>query len=63
MAVIVRLLAKVGVPPLPGSVPHRRTVSRFDNWYSISGGTALIKAHNHRSRPTTFSCDSEVQSE
>ncbi|MER5482635.1 hypothetical protein ABT024_05375 [Streptomyces sp. NPDC002812] len=48
---------------LAGAVIERAEVFLyFDHWYSNSGGTAVIKAHNHSSRPTTFSCDSEVQS-
>jgi hypothetical protein len=33
----------------------------FDHWYYNSGGRAVIKAHKHASRPTTFSSDSEAQ--
>ncbi|PRH78851.1 hypothetical protein C6N75_12660 [Streptomyces solincola] len=32
----------------------------FDHWYSNSGGKAVIKAHKHASRPSTFSSDSEA---
>ncbi|MGX1268109.1 hypothetical protein [Streptomyces phaeoluteigriseus] len=34
----------------------------FDHWYSNAGGTAVIKAHKHASRPSTFvrRCRSEV---
>ncbi|MFE1289616.1 hypothetical protein [Streptomyces sp. NPDC058751] len=31
----------------------------FDHWYYNAGGSAVIKAHSHASRPSTFSCDSE----
>ncbi|WP_435058528.1 hypothetical protein [Streptomyces sp. bgisy060] len=31
----------------------------YDHWYYNSGGKAVIKAHKHASRPSTFSCDSE----
>ncbi|NML55186.1 hypothetical protein HHL19_35325 [Streptomyces sp. R302] len=31
----------------------------YEHWYYNSGGTAVIKAHKHASRPSTFSCDSE----
>lgn len=31
----------------------------FDHWYSNAGGKAVIKAHKHASRPSTFSCDAE----
>lgn len=31
----------------------------FEHWYSASGGTAVIRAHGHGSRPGTFSCDSD----
>ncbi|MFB6630043.1 hypothetical protein ACFCWY_09115 [Streptomyces sp. NPDC056362] len=34
----------------------------FDHWYNNAGGTAVIKAHKHASRPATFSCDAEAQS-
>jgi hypothetical protein len=34
----------------------------FDHWYNNSGGTAVIKAHKHTSRPATFSCDAESKS-
>ncbi|MFE1270625.1 hypothetical protein [Streptomyces sp. NPDC058758] len=33
----------------------------FDQWASNTGGTAVIRAHKHPSRPATFSCDSEAQ--
>ncbi|RIH61284.1 hypothetical protein D3C59_11275 [Streptomyces sp. SHP22-7] len=33
----------------------------FDHWYYNSGGKAVIKAHKHTSRPSTFSSDSEAQ--
>jgi hypothetical protein len=33
----------------------------FDHWYANSGGKAVIKAHRHTSRPSTFSCDAESQ--
>ncbi|WP_208874926.1 hypothetical protein [Streptomyces sp. PBH53] len=32
----------------------------FDHWYYNSGGKAVIKAHKHASRPSTFSCDTEA---
>ncbi|MEU3704689.1 hypothetical protein AB0E82_20670 [Streptomyces anulatus] len=31
----------------------------FPHWYSNAGGKAVIKAHGHTSRPSTFSSDSE----
>ncbi|MFJ5143068.1 hypothetical protein [Streptomyces sp. NPDC088707] len=31
----------------------------FEHWYNNAGGTAVIKAHKHASRPGTFSCDAE----
>ncbi|MEE1764426.1 hypothetical protein [Streptomyces sp. SP18BB07] len=31
----------------------------FDHWYANAGGKAVIKAHSHTSRPSTFSSDSE----
>jgi hypothetical protein len=34
----------------------------FEHWYYNSGGTAVIKAHGHASRPATFSSDSEAKS-
>ncbi|MEU0427103.1 hypothetical protein ABZ235_26455 [Streptomyces canus] len=34
----------------------------FDHWYNNAGGTAVIKAHGHTSRPSTFSCDAESKS-
>ncbi|MGW0033078.1 hypothetical protein ACWDXD_25085 [Streptomyces sp. NPDC003314] len=34
----------------------------FEHWYNNSGGTAVIKAHKHASRPSTFSCDPEAKS-
>ncbi|WP_236244216.1 hypothetical protein [Streptomyces sp. CC210A] len=33
----------------------------FDHWYYNSGGRAVIKAHKHTSRPSTFSSDSEAK--
>ncbi|MYX26740.1 hypothetical protein GTY75_08665 [Streptomyces sp. SID8381] len=33
----------------------------FEHWYSNAGGKAVIKAHKHTSRPSTFSSDSESQ--
>ncbi|MFF0754418.1 hypothetical protein [Streptomyces sp. NPDC004267] len=34
----------------------------FEHWYNNAGGTAVIKAHKHASRPATFSCDAESKS-
>ncbi|WP_181800947.1 hypothetical protein [Streptomyces shenzhenensis] len=34
----------------------------FDHWYNNTGGTAVIKAHNFTSRPSTFSSDAESKS-
>lgn len=34
----------------------------FDHWYQNSGGTAVIKAHKHTSRPGSFSSDGEAMS-
>ncbi|MFI1563849.1 hypothetical protein ACH4ZX_12450 [Streptomyces sp. NPDC020490] len=34
----------------------------FDHWYNAGGGTAVIRAHSHTSRPTKFSCDAEAKS-
>ncbi|MEU6755975.1 hypothetical protein [Streptomyces sp. NPDC046685] len=31
----------------------------FDHWYNAGGGTAVIRAHGHGSRPGSFSCDAE----
>ncbi|MER7759480.1 hypothetical protein [Streptomyces sp. NPDC097619] len=31
----------------------------FEHWYSSSGGKAVLKAHKHSSRPSTFSSDTE----
>jgi hypothetical protein len=33
----------------------------FDHWYANAGGKAVIKAHKHTSRPSTFSSDAESQ--
>ncbi|GAA3371180.1 hypothetical protein GCM10020367_20800 [Streptomyces sannanensis] len=33
----------------------------FDHWFYNSGGKAVIKAHKHTSRPSSFSCDAESQ--
>ncbi|MFF2566691.1 hypothetical protein [Streptomyces sp. NPDC058084] len=33
----------------------------FEHWYYNSGGKAVIKAHKHASRPSTFSSDGEAQ--
>ncbi|MCH0562135.1 hypothetical protein [Streptomyces sp. MUM 2J] len=33
----------------------------FDHWYYNSGGKAVVKAHKHTSRPSTFSSDSEAK--
>ncbi|KOX33034.1 MULTISPECIES: hypothetical protein [unclassified Streptomyces] len=34
----------------------------YEHWYSNTGGTAVLKAHKHASRPASFSCDSEAMS-
>ncbi|WP_330335703.1 hypothetical protein OHS33_38645 (plasmid) [Streptomyces sp. NBC_00536] len=48
---------------LAGAVIERAEVYLyFDHWYSNAGGTAVIKAHGHGSRPGSFSCDSDSQS-
>lgn len=33
----------------------------YAHWYYNSGGKAVIKAHGHASRPSSFSCDSDSQ--
>ncbi|MFE6639481.1 hypothetical protein ACFVFT_38040 [Streptomyces tendae] len=33
----------------------------FDHWYANAGGKAVIKAHSHSSRPSSFSSDSEAK--
>ncbi|WP_406730756.1 hypothetical protein [Streptomyces sp. NBC_01794] len=58
----------VGFPAALGTDLSGATINKaeiylyFDHWYSNSGGTAVIKAHKHTSRPSTFSCDAESQS-
>ncbi|MGA5411553.1 hypothetical protein ACPCSC_30400 [Streptomyces lavendulocolor] len=48
---------------LSGAVINKAEVYLyFEHWYNASGGTAVIKAHKHASRPATFSCDPEAQS-
>ncbi|MGW3627865.1 hypothetical protein [Streptomyces sp. NPDC000880] len=60
--------ALVGFPAALGTDLSGATITKaeiylyFDHWYSNSGGTAVIKAHKHTSRPSTFSCDPESQS-
>ncbi|MGI5401948.1 hypothetical protein ACQEVG_21390 [Streptomyces sp. CA-135486] len=34
----------------------------FEHWYYASGGTAVIRAHSHASRPAKYSCDTEAKS-
>ncbi|MFF4409792.1 hypothetical protein [Streptomyces sp. NPDC001404] len=34
----------------------------FEHWYNNDGGTAVLKAHGHNARPSSFSCDSQSQS-
>ncbi|MFI1735220.1 hypothetical protein ACH40E_39580 [Streptomyces acidicola] len=34
----------------------------FEHWYYAAGGTAVIRAHSHASRPAKFSCDTEAKS-
>ncbi|WP_438491892.1 hypothetical protein [Streptomyces asiaticus] len=33
----------------------------FEHWYYAAGGTAVIRAHSHASRPARFSCDTETK--
>ncbi|MGR3937063.1 hypothetical protein [Streptomyces sp. BRA346] len=33
----------------------------FEHWYYAAGGTAVIRAHSHASRPARFSCDTEAK--
>ncbi|MGW0562962.1 hypothetical protein ACWDZ4_20640 [Streptomyces sp. NPDC003016] len=33
----------------------------FDHWHANAGGKAVIKAHSHTSRPSTFSSDAEAK--
>ncbi|GGL03392.1 hypothetical protein [Streptomyces flaveus] len=34
----------------------------FEHWYYAAGGTAVIRAHSHATRPKKFSCDTEAKS-
>ncbi|RSS97266.1 hypothetical protein EF903_01725 [Streptomyces sp. WAC05292] len=58
----------VGFPAALGSDLAGATINKaeiylyFDHWYANTGGTAVIKAHGHGSRPGSFSCDSEATS-
>ncbi|AWI32681.1 hypothetical protein [Streptomyces tirandamycinicus] len=48
---------------LSGAVINKAEVYLyFDHWYANAGGTAVIKAHKHASRPSTFSSDAESMS-
>ncbi|MBG7704909.1 hypothetical protein HCJ76_44310 [Streptomyces sp. MC1] len=57
--------ALIGFPSSLGSDLSGATIQKaevylyFDHWYSNSGGKAVIKAHSHTSRPSTFSSDAE----
>ncbi|MGC5042513.1 hypothetical protein ACLQ16_04250 [Streptomyces albidoflavus] len=57
----------IGFPPALGSDLSGATIIKaevylyFEHWYSNTGGKAVIKAHKHTSRPSTFSSDSESQ--
>ncbi|MFJ4084866.1 hypothetical protein ACIP2Z_38735 [Streptomyces iakyrus] len=45
---------------LSGSVIQKAEIYLyFDHWYANAGGKAVIKAHKHASRPSTFSSDAE----
>ncbi|WP_435060382.1 hypothetical protein [Streptomyces sp. bgisy060] len=56
----------VGFPSSLGTDLAGATINKaeiylyFDHWYYNGGGKAVIKAHKHTSRPSTFSCDSEA---
>lgn len=55
----------IGFPSALGTDLSGATIVRaeiylyFDHWYNNSGGKAVIKAHPHTSRPSSFSCDAE----
>lgn len=56
--------ALIGFPSALGSDLSGATIEKaevylyFEHWYANSGGKAVIKAHNHTSRPSSFSSDS-----
>jgi hypothetical protein len=57
--------ALIGFPSSLGSDLSGATIIKaevylyFDHWHANAGGKAVIKAHSHTSRPSTFSCDAE----
>ncbi|MFH8294959.1 hypothetical protein [Streptomyces sp. NPDC018059] len=57
--------ALIGFPAALGTDLAGATIERAevylyaDHWYNASGGSAVIKAHSHTSRPAKFSSDSE----
>ncbi|MEU9774566.1 hypothetical protein [Streptomyces sp. NPDC047968] len=59
--------ALIGFPSALGSDLSGASIQKvelylyFDHWYYNSGGKAVIKAHKHTSRPSSFSSDSEAK--
>jgi hypothetical protein len=57
--------ALIGFPSALGTDLSGATILKaevylyFEHWYGNAGGSAVIKAHKHTSRPSTFSSDSE----
>ncbi|MFE1206336.1 hypothetical protein ACFW5V_32135 [Streptomyces sp. NPDC058762] len=57
----------IGFPSSLGSDLSGATIIKaevylyFDHWYANAGGKAVIKAHSHSSRPSSFSSDAEAK--
>ncbi|MFG2986265.1 hypothetical protein ACGFYQ_34275 [Streptomyces sp. NPDC048258] len=61
-ASLVGFPAQLGADLAGATIESAEIYLYFDHWYFNAGGTAVIRAHGHGSRPGSFSCDSESQS-
>ncbi|MER5302134.1 hypothetical protein ABT039_22125 [Streptomyces lasiicapitis] len=61
-AALVGFPAQLAADLAGATIERAEVYLYFEHWYSASGGTAVIRAHSHASRPAKFSSDTEGKS-
>ncbi|MFG3132887.1 hypothetical protein ACGFZU_34965 [Streptomyces tendae] len=61
MASLIGFPSSLGTDLSGATIIKAEVYMYFDHWYANAGGKAVIKAHSHSSRPSTFSSDSEAK--
>ncbi|MFF0698434.1 hypothetical protein ACFYU4_38090 [Streptomyces tendae] len=59
MASLIGFPSSLGSDLAGASIIKAEVYLYFDHWYANAGGRAVIKAHTHTSRPSSFSSDAE----